>query len=125
MPPAQQHQPAAPAGDELLKSRLQGVVEQVIADATEHHSVVAKQSLLRARQTLRQLVGVLDAQTVILVFRRAYQGHEPDGIVRRHRAAEELYLEARLALDMKHPHRIAAYVHGAMGHVVFCQGLTG
>ncbi len=87
--------------DELLDHPQLVVREKRRLDASEDQPSVGEQLLPRPREASCQLIGALHVQPHELVLRRPLQGHDPNVRIIRHRAADKLHLESRLAFEIE------------------------
>jgi len=94
-----EHRATAPV-DELGEELVLLGTEIARLVTAEHDGVVDKKLFGRLGKTVAQLVGRGHALSIVLVRGRTYDARKPQRPIARRRAAQELELPARLAIDI-------------------------
>ena len=117
-----EHQQAAAAPLDELGNHLQLIArEDAGFDAAEDQAAVLEQLFARLREPADELFGILRLvaeQPHVFVVGRALQRDDLEVLVVRDRAAQELHLEARFALEVENLLADVAHVHERFAHVV-------
>ena len=122
--PAQHQQAAAALVDELAQHRQLVAGEGRRLDRAEHHAAVLEQLVAGLGEAADQLLGVVDLEPQVLVVGGALQHDQLQLLVVGERAAQELHLEARLALEVEDLLAAIADVDQRVAAVVLGQQLA-
>ena len=123
--PAEHQQAAAALVDELGQHGQLVAGEGRRLDAAEHQAAILEQLVARLREAADELLGVVDLEPQVLVVGGALQHHQLQLLVVGQRPAQELHLEARLALEVEDLLAPIAHVDEHVAGVVLGQQLAG
>ena len=116
---AAEHQQAAAAAIDELRDHLQLIAgERAGLDAAENQAAIREQLFARLREAGDELVGVVDAEAHVLVVGRPLQRDQQQVGIVVHRAADELHLGPRLALEVENLLPPVAHVDHGLARVV-------
>ena len=122
---AEEEQSASAAVHELAQQLLLAGGEVVGLNRADDDGIVGKQVFRTHGKAVGELVGILDALAVELVFGGAQHGDNLELMVVLSRAAQEFVLPARLAFDVKDAALLAADGDEALERVVGCALFAG